>query len=309
MPRCASCTRTPGSGCVNCARASRTSASRCCCAPPTPSATPAIRTTSCGSSCWRRRVRASTSSASSTPSTASRTWSSRYKPCSRRTRSANPPLLHRRPAGPLAPEVRPRLLPHDGTPVARHGRAHPGHQGTWRAWRAPYAAEMLVRELRQRSTSRSISTPTTRAHQCQHRPQGGRGRRGHRRCGRLAAQWRYQPAQPQLHGRRPGAHAARHRPRRERPQRRCPLLDSGARLLRPLRHRTALRQRGRLATRSRGANSPTCSSRRRGWGWAIAGRKSRRCTPGSTNCSATSSRSRRRAKWWATWRCSCSSAA
>ena len=43
---CGSCTRTLGSASAACARPSRTSASRCCCAPPTPSATPLTRTTS-----------------------------------------------------------------------------------------------------------------------------------------------------------------------------------------------------------------------------------------------------------------------
>ena len=63
--RCASCTKTRGSGCGRCARRSRISAFRCCCARRTRSAIPPIPTTSCRSSSTRRRRRASTSSASS----------------------------------------------------------------------------------------------------------------------------------------------------------------------------------------------------------------------------------------------------
>ena len=62
-----------GSACGACARRFRTSASRCCCARRTPSATRPIPTTWSPSSSTRRRRRASTSSASSTRSTGCRT--------------------------------------------------------------------------------------------------------------------------------------------------------------------------------------------------------------------------------------------
>ena len=67
--RCASCTRIPSRGCANCARPFPTSASRCCCALPTPWATRRIPTTWWRPSSRRPPRRASTSSASSIRST------------------------------------------------------------------------------------------------------------------------------------------------------------------------------------------------------------------------------------------------
>ena len=58
------------------------------------------------------------------------------------------------------------------------------------------------------------------------------------------------------------------------------------------------------ATRCPAASTPTCASRPARWAWSRAGPRWPRPAPRSTCFSATSSRSPRPPRWWATWRCS-----
>ena len=57
-----------------------------------------------------------------------------------------------------------------------------------------------------------------------------------------------------------------------------------------------------ISTRCRAASSPTSRNRRGRWGWRRAGMKWPRPIAPPTICSATSSKSRRPPRWWATWR-------
>ncbi len=79
----------------------------------------------------------------------------------------------------------------------------------------PYAAELLVRTLRQEIGIpihfHTHDTPAARSAAMLH---GGRGRRRHRRCRHGAAVGHDQPAEPELAGRGAALHRARHRPRR-----------------------------------------------------------------------------------------------
>ena len=84
------------------------------------------------------------------------------------------------------------------------------------------------------------------------------------------------------------------------------LLGRGPQLLRRLRERPQGPLGRRLHPRDPGRPVlATCAPRPSRWAWATASPSSSACTPWSTRCWATSSRSPPRRRWWATWRCSC----
>ena len=115
-----------------------------------------------------------------------------------------------------------------------------------------------------------------------------------------------EPAVPQQPRRGAAAHRARHRARSGGARRAQPLLGGRPRALLPVRRGPARRRaRTSISTRCRAASTRTCASRRENLGledrWPEICRGVRRP---SISSSATSSRSRRRARSSATWRCS-----
>ena len=291
--RCASSRSRPGSAWPSCASACRTSSSRCCCARPTPSATPTI------------------------PITSSRR-SSRSRPQAGidlfRIFDALNGLPNLRLAieavrdtgmlceaavcytgdilDPKRDQVQPQLLrrPGEGAGEARRQPArHQGHGRPVQALRGPGAgARAASRKSACRSTSTRTTAPAGRSPRTCWRPR--------RAWTSSIAPWRRSPgmtSQPSLHA---VVEALRFQPRDTRPRRRGDagggrLLAGGAPPVRAVRDGPAVAAVGRLPERDarRPVHEPVPAGAGAGPG-RRAGARSARCTPRSTSCSATSSR-------------------
>ena len=296
--RCASCRRTPGSGCRSCARRCRTS-----CFQMLLRASNAVGYTNYPDNVVRHFVTQAAEARHRRvprlrlPQLGRRTCASRWMRCSRRARSARRPSATPATSSiPTRAEVRPRTTtcswPRNSKAAGAHILGHQGH-GRPAASRTPRAR--WSRRCARRSASRSTSTRTTpRGISAGVGPEGGRGRASTWSTRAMDAVSRpHLAAQPQLDRRG----AARHRratpgstPRVAGRTTRCyweavrehyAAFESG--------HDAPARRKS-TSTRCRAASSPTSRSRPARWAWRRAGTRWRRPMPTSTGCSATSSR-------------------
>ena len=200
-------------------------------------------------------------------------------------------LLHRRHPRPEAAEIQPDVLRRPGQGTGEAGRQPAGHQGHGRP----------VQAVRRPAAGASAEAGNRHADPLPHarfrrRPDGvaadgGRGGRGHRRCGHGAAVRHDQPAELERPGRGAALHAARHRPGLRAAARRRPTTGKRCAAI------TAPFESGQLAASADvyrhempGGQYTNLYQQAQALGLATAGTKSAGCTPRSTGCSATSSR-------------------
>ena len=170
----------------SCASASRTSSSRCCCRAATPSATPTTPTTSCERFVARgRRAPASTSSASSTPSTGSPNMRVAIEAV-----PSTPAASARRPSATPATSSTRSATKYNlnyyvdlAKELGEDRRAHPRASRTWPACCRPRGRGDAGRpRCAARSACPSTSTPTTPPAASSPPTWPPSGGRRHRRC-------------------------------------------------------------------------------------------------------------------------------
>ena len=180
-------------------------------------------------------------------------------------------LLHRRHPRSAADQVQPEVLrrPGQGAGEARAPTCWPSR--TWPACASRTRPSCWCERCGRKSACRSTSTRTTRAGgQIGVAAAGGRGGRGHRRCGDGAVFRHDQPAEPERAGRGAALHAARHRPRLRAAAGDGGLLGGGAAtIIAPFETRPARAAAPTsIATRCRAASTRTCISRPRRSAWS-----------------------------------------